>query len=234
MPGKSHQKKMKTNNILSLALVFIAATFYSCNLIGSGYPPQGDEEMASLPSDTEGLEIATLAGGCFWCTEAVFERVEGVKYVISGYSGGKEKNPTYKEVSYGKTTHAESIQIYYDPEVVSFEKLLEVFFLGAHDPTQVDRQGPDRGSQYRSIAFYRTQEEKAAIEAEINKLNKSGKFSDPIATEVVRFEEFYPAEKYHQDYYPANMGNPYVQNVSRPKVEKFEEKFPSLLKEEFK
>jgi len=190
--------------------------------------------MASLPTDTEGLEIATFAGGCFWCTEAVFERVKGVKYVISGYSGGKEKNPTYKEVSYGKTSHAEAIQIYYNPDVVSFDQLLEVFFLGAHDPTQVDRQGPDVGKQYRSIAFYRNMQEKEAIEKEIRKLNESGKFSKPIATETVKFEKFYPAEKYHQDYYPDNMGNPYVQNVSKPKVEKFEKNFPSILKEEYK
>ncbi len=196
--------------------------------------PQGDEEMASLPTNTDGLEIATLAGGCFWCTEAVFERVKGVKYVISGYSGGEEKNPTYKEVSYGKTNHAEAIQIYYDPKVVSFDQLLEVFFLGAHDPTQVDRQGPDRGKQYRSIAFYRNQKEKSAIEKEIKKLNASDKFVDPIATEVIKFEKFYPAEKYHQDYYPANMNNPYIQNVPKPKVEKFEKNFQSLLKDKYK
>jgi peptide-methionine (S)-S-oxide reductase len=234
MSFKSERKKMKNNNFFLLALLFIASSFYSCNLIGNGPTPQGDDEMASLPTDTEGLETATFAGGCFWCTEAVFERVKGVKYVISGYSGGYEKNPTYKEVSYGKTTHAESIQVYYDPEVVSFDQLLEVFFLGAHDPTQVDRQGPDKGKQYRSIAFYRNQEEKTAIDEEIKKLNSSGKFSDPIATEVMKFEKFYPAEKYHQDYYPDNMGNPYVQNVSRPKVEKFEKNFSSILKDEYK
>lgn len=230
----SQRNTMKINSFFVLILLFISASFYSCNLIGNGQSPQGDEEMASLPTDTEGLEIATFAGGCFWCTEAVFERVQGVKYVISGYSGGEEKNPTYKEVSYGKTSHAESIQIYYDPDVVSYEKLLDVFFLGAHDPTQVDRQGPDRGKQYRSVAFYRNSDEKEAIEAAIKKINKSGKFSDPIATEVVKFEKFYPAEKYHQDYYPANMGNPYVQNVSKPKVEKFEKNFAPILKEEFK
>jgi len=217
-----------------LALIWIGLSLFSCNVIGNNPTPQGDEEMATLPTDTEGLEIATFAGGCFWCTEAVFERVKGVEYVISGYSGGAEKNPTYKEVSYGKTTHAESIQVYYDPDVVSYEKLLEVFFLGAHDPTQVDRQGPDRGKQYRSVAFYRNTKEKAAIEAEIKKINASDKFSDPVATEVVKFEKFYPAEKYHQDYYPDNMGNPYVQNVSKPKVEKFEKNFKSLLKDEFK
>ena len=234
MSHKLEPNKMKINKLFTILLLFITTGFYSCNLIGSHSLPQGDEEMASLPTDTEGLKIATFAGGCFWCTEAVFERVKGVKYVISGYSGGAEKNPTYKEVSYGKTSHAESIQIYYNPDVVSYDKLLEVFFLGAHDPTQIDRQGPDRGKQYRSIAFYRNTKEKAAIEAEIEKINASGKFSDPVATEVVKFDKFYPAEKYHQDYYPDNMQNPYVQNVSKPKVEKFEKNFKSLLKDEFK
>jgi len=225
---------MKINNFFFIILLLSLTSLNSCNANGIGNTPQGDQEMASLPTDIDGLEIATFAGGCFWCTEAVFERVKGVKYVISGYSGGVEKNPTYKEVSYGKTTHAEAIQIYYDPKIVSFDQLLEVFFLAAHDPTQVDRQGPDRGKQYRSIAFYRNQKEKSAIGNEIKKLNDSNKFADPIATEVVKFEKFYPAEKYHQDYYPDNMGNPYIQNVSKPKVVKFEENFQTLLKEEYK
>jgi peptide-methionine (S)-S-oxide reductase len=192
-----------------------------------------DESFAKLPKNTENLSIATFAGGCFWCTEAVFERVEGVKYVISGYSGGERVNPTYREVSAGRTTHAEAIQIYYNSDVVSFETLLDVFFLGAHDPTQVNRQGPDRGPQYRSIAFFRNEEEKKAIQLKIEKL-ESSKFDEPIATQVVKFEVFFPAEKYHQDYYPANQGNGYVQQVSKPKVEKFEKSFPELLKAEYK
>ena len=227
-------QKMKIQKLFSAFLILISLSFYSCDLIGNSPNPQGDEEMASLPKDVDGLDIATFAGGCFWCTEAVFERVKGVKYVISGYSGGTEPNPTYKEVSYGKTSHAESIQIYYDPKVVTYNELLEVFFLGAHDPTQVDGQGPDHGKQYRSIAFYRDNEEKQAIDAEIKKINASGKYSKPIATQVVKFDAFYPAEKYHQDYYPSHMDNPYVQNVSKPKVEKFEAHFKSLLKEKYK
>jgi peptide-methionine (S)-S-oxide reductase len=192
-----------------------------------------DESFAKLPENTESLSIATFAGGCFWCTEAVFERVEGVKYVISGYSGGERANPTYREVSAGRTTHAEAIQVYYNADVVSFETLLEVFFLGAHDPTQVNRQGPDRGPQYRSVAFYRNNEEKEAIQSEIKDL-ESSKFEEPIATQVVKFEVFYPAEIYHQDYYPANQSSGYVQQVSKPKVEKFEKIFPQLLKAEYK
>lgn len=228
------------HSILSIKHILIAflvlISCISCEAIGSSYSDQGDQEMAELPQDIEGLSIATFAGGCFWCTEAVFERVKGVKYVISGYSGGSELNPTYKQVSYGNTTHAEAIQIYYDPSVIGFDKLLEVFFLGAHDPTQVNRQGPDRGPQYRSVAFYRNDEERIAIVAEINKLEDSGKFPIPIATQVTPFEKFYPAEKYHQDYYSdsKNLGNPYVQNVTRPKVEKFQSKFGDLLKPEYK
>lgn len=194
---------------------------------------ENDKSFAELPENTEGLEVATFAGGCFWCTEAVFERVQGVKHVVSGYSGGEEQNPTYDQVSRGKTTHAEAIQVYYNPETVSFDKLLEVFFLGAHDPTQVNRQGPDIGPQYRSIAFFRDEEEKKAIREKIDEYEKE-KFSEPIATQVAPFDAFYPAEKYHQDYYPANQDNPYVQKVSKPKVEKFEKKFPGLLKKEYR
>lgn len=192
-----------------------------------------DVSFAELPQNTENLSIATFAGGCFWCTEAVFERVEGVKYVISGYSGGEKVDPTYREVSMGKTTHAEAIQVYYNPEVVTFETLLDVFFLGAHDPTQVNRQGPDRGPQYRSVAFFRNENEKEAIQKKITELSDS-KFDEPIATQVTPFEVFYPAEKYHQDYYPANQSNGYVQQVSKPKVVKFEKTFPELLKPQYK
>ncbi|MCH2215588.1 MAG: peptide-methionine (S)-S-oxide reductase MsrA [Flavobacteriales bacterium] len=191
-----------------------------------------DESFAKLPKNQEGLSIATFAGGCFWCTEAVFERVKGVKYVISGYSGGEIENPTYREVSSGKTTHAEAIQVYYDQEVVSYDILLDVFFLGAHDPTQVNRQGPDRGPQYRSVAFYRSLAEKKAIQSKIEELEEI-EFTEPIATQVSSFSVFYPAEKYHQDYYPAHQNNPYVQNVSKPKIIKFEKKFRELLKADY-
>lgn len=212
-------------NFFFLAFIF----FTSC----STAQYEKDESFAELPSKTEGLEVATFAGGCFWCTEAVFERVEGVKHVISGYSGGERANPTYREVSAGRTAHAESIQVYYDADVVNFETLLDVFFKGAHDPTQVNRQGPDVGPQYRSVAFYRTENEKKAIQSKIEELEES-EFDEPIATQVVPFDVFYPAEKYHQDYYPANQGNGYIQQVSKPKVEKFEKNFTYLLKNKYK
>lgn len=180
-----------------------------------------------------GEKILTIAGGCFWCVEEVYERTRGVSRAISGYSGGHTQNPTYEKSNTGTTGHAEAVQVYYNPDSISFKKLLEIFFLAAHDPTQVDRQGPDVGPQYRSIAFYRTPEEKTIIEDYINELNSSGTFDAPIATEVKAFDVFWVAEDYHQNYYPQNPGNPYIQRVSRPKVEKFMEKFPEWVKPEY-
>ncbi|WP_236970798.1 peptide-methionine (S)-S-oxide reductase MsrA [Membranihabitans marinus] len=180
----------------------------------------------------EGESIATLAGGCFWCTEAIFEKLNGVNRVISGYAGGQTDNPSYETIGTGLTGHAEAIQIYYDSTTIDFPTLLEVFFMAAHDPTQVNRQGPDVGSQYRSIAFYRNITEKDIIDQYIEDLNESGKWNQVIATEVTEFSKFYEAEDYHQDYYPAHPGNPYIQNVTRPKVEKFEKNYKSLLKQQ--
>lgn len=178
-------------------------------------------------------EIATLAGGCFWCTEAVFERVEGVVDVYSGYSGGKEQNPTYRQVSYGRTSHAEAIQVVYDPEVLSFETILDIFFTAAHDPTQLNRQGNDVGSQYRSAAYYHNDAQKKAIEKSIKKYNEK-KYDGKIVTEVEPFEKFWMAEDYHQDYYELNPGNPYIINVARDKVRKLNKYFPQLLKDKYK
>lgn len=222
-------------NLISFTLIaFGVFVLTQCNASPTEKLGEQKSEFATLPTDVEGLSIATFAGGCFWCTEAVFERVNGVKYVISGYSGGDEANPNYSQVGSGRTTHAESIQIYYDADVVDFETLLNVFFIGAHDPTQVNRQGNDVGPQYRSIAFFRTPQELEAIANKIEELESLDKYSDPIATQVLAFEKFYPAEKYHQDYYPAHPENRYVQNVTRPKVEKFEKHFNHILKPEYK
>ncbi len=181
----------------------------------------------------EKYAVATFAGGCFWCTEAAFERIQGVVDVISGYSGGKEKYPTYEQVGGGRTDHAEAIQIYFDPAQVSFETLLDVFFV-AHDPTQLNRQGPDVGRQYRSAIFYQNEEQKKAAETAMKKLGDSGQFSDPIVTELKPYTEFWTAEGYHQDYYPNHPENPYVQRVSKPKVEKVEKKFAAILKAEYR
>lgn len=177
--------------------------------------------------------VATFAGGCFWCTEASFERIKGVVDVISGYSGGESAYPTYYKVANGNTKHAEAIQIYYDAEVISYEKLLDVFFV-AHDPTTVNRQGPDVGPQYRSAIFYRTPEELATAKKVIEEVNKSQAYSGKVVTELNEYEEFWTAEKYHQDYYEANPGNPYIARVSKPKVEKVMKTFKADLKDSYK
>lgn len=174
-------------------------------------------------------EVATFAGGCFWCTEASFECIEGVKDVISGYSGGNEQRPTYYEVGGGKTGHAEAIQIYYNPEEISFTKLLEIFFV-AHDPTQVNRQGPDVGEEYRSAIYYHNEQQKKEVETFFK--SQAKKFTKAIATEVAAYKEFWVAEDYHQDYYWLHPENSYVQNVSVPKVMKVQKKFGDLLKED--
>ncbi|MCK0147539.1 peptide-methionine (S)-S-oxide reductase MsrA [Arenibacter sp. F26102] len=192
---------------------------------------QKNEIIAKLtPSELQQYETAYFASGCFWCVEAVFESVKGVKEVVSGYSGGKEKNPTYEQVGYGRTTHAEAVEVYYDPKVISFETLVKVFF-GSHDPTTLNRQGPDKGAQYRSIAFYKNDSEKKIINDYISILEKEKVYSDPITTEVKPFTIFYKAEDYHQDYEKNNPNNSYIRNVSVPRLKRFQAKFPDLLKD---
>src|SRR6267142_583669 len=181
----------------------------------------GIAEDKIMNSSTNQTEIATFGGGCFWCTEAVFQMVPGVKSVASGYAGGSKENPTYKEVCSGSTGHAEVIQVEYDPAKVSFEKLLATFW-EAHDPTTLNRQGHDSGTQYRSIILYSSEAQKAA--AEKSKAEAQKQFSELIVTEIVPLKKFYKAEDYHQDYYRLNGHAPYCQMVIRPKVEKFEKK----------
>lgn len=179
-----------------------------------------------------GTEIATFAGGCFWCTEAVFERTIGVKDVFSGYSGGPQERPTYRQVSYGDTDHAEAVQIYYDPELVTYKELVEIFF-ATHDPTQLNRQGPDRGRQYRSAVYYHSDEQKKIVADHMAKLTKSGKYSNDIVTELTAYDKFWVAEKYHQDYYELNPGNGYIINIAIPKVKKFKKLFPEKVKPKY-
>ena len=188
-------------------------------------------EPAAL-TDTQKAELdtATFAGGCFWCTEAVFERVRGVESVVSGYTGGDQPNPTYEAVSAGKTTHAEAIQIYYDPEEITYPELVKIF-MGTHDPTQLNRQGPDVGEQYRSAIYYRDGDEKKVIDDYIKELTESGKYDKPIVTQVQPFEAFYDAEGYHQNYYENNPTNPYIMSVAKPKVKKFKKNFAEYLKD---
>jgi peptide-methionine (S)-S-oxide reductase len=174
-------------------------------------------------------EVAYFASGCFWCVEAVFEQVRGVHEAISGYAGGTTKNPTYNQVVTGRTGHAETTKVIYDKAVVSFETLVTVFF-GSHDPTTLNRQGPDRGTHYRSIAFYETAEEKEIIEKIMQKLTAAKRYSDPIVTEVKKFDVFYQAENYHQDYEKNNPNNPYIKAVSKPRVSAFLQNYPELIK----
>lgn len=213
-------------------MVFLSSIVVNCqNEKDTSSPALESRDLSMSLEPDEGEEILTLAGGCFWCTEEVYERIKKVNRVISGYAGGETQDPTYESVMTGETGHAEAVQIYYDPDKISLETLLEVFFLAAHDPTQVNRQGNDIGTQYRSIAFYRTATEKKIIKDYIQKLDESGQFDEAIATEVKPFEVFYPAEEFHQNYYPRNQNNPYIQKVSRPIVEKFEDMFPELSSE---
>ena len=193
-------------------------------------PPVVRSTAGAAPTPQQGLATATFAGGCFWCTEEVFEEIKGVQAVVSGYSGGREANPTYEQVSRGATGHAEAIEVHYDPQAVSFATLVEVFFRAAHDPTTPNRQGPDAGAQYRSVAFYRTAEEKKTIEDAIARLDASRQYGSPVVTKVVAFQQFWPAEAYHQGYFRLHPESGYVQRVSTPKVEAFRRKFPKLLK----
>jgi peptide-methionine (S)-S-oxide reductase len=177
-------------------------------------------------------EKAVFAGGCFWCTEAVFKMLKGVESVVPGYTGGTVENPTYERISLGKTGHAEAVEITYDPSKVRFEDLLTVFF-GSHDPTTKDRQGNDVGTQYRSVIFYTNGTQKAAAEKLIADINASSKDGAPVVTEVVPLTTFYPAEDYHRDYYERNkFSNPYCEIVINPKLEKVVRKYGEFLKEQ--
>ncbi len=177
----------------------------------------------------DGLETATFGAGCFWCVEALFQDLDGVKSVASGYSGGQVDNPTYKQVCSGNTGHAEVIQITYDSKVISFPELLEVFWQ-THDPTTLNRQGADVGTQYRSAVFYHTPEQKELAEKYKKELDASGAFEKPIVTEIAPFTKFYKAEDYHQNYYKNNPEQGYCSYVIRPKVEKFQKVFKDKLK----
>jgi peptide-methionine (S)-S-oxide reductase len=184
---------------------------------------------AGAAADEAKLAKATFAGGCFWCTEAVYAELKGVKAVTSGYIGGSVPNPTYKDVCSGLTGHAEAIEIEYDPAVVPFEKLLEVFF-ATHDPTTLNRQGADVGTQYRSGVFYHDDEQKRIAEDVIAKLDAAKVFPGKIVTEVTKASVFYPAEDYHQDYFANNPFQPYCQAVAAPKVAKVRKVFKDLVK----
>jgi peptide-methionine (S)-S-oxide reductase len=195
-------------------------------------PPQTPQRATTgfAPANLTGLAQATFAGGCFWAQEEAFEEIKGVKQVVSGYAGGTVPHPSYEQVADQQTGHAEAVNIYYDPKVVSYQTLANIFFTASHDPTQLNRQGNDTGPEYRSVAFYRTPEEKKAIEQTIAKVNASKQYDAKIVTQVIPFSTFWDAEDYHQGYYRLHPENPYITNVSAHKVEHVRKLFPQELK----
>lgn len=215
----------------NLFIAFLTIILFSCQNTAQVSAKQQaviDSEPVEVPMKN-GLSRAYFASGCFWCVEAIYESVEGVKESISGYSGGHTENPTYESSNTGRTGHAEAVEIIYDPEVVSFATLVDVYF-GSQDPTQVNGQGPDRGSQYRSIIFYQNEEQKQIILDKKNALAE--KLDAKIAAEVYPFQKFWDAEDYHQNYKKRNPNNPYIRGVSIPRFNRFKAKFPELLKED--
>jgi peptide-methionine (S)-S-oxide reductase len=204
------------------------ALFFLVLISCFGFTDKKTPQNQSIDISNQELSVAYFASGCFWCVEAIFESVIGVEEAISGYAGGHTLNPTYQTIGTGKTGHAETVAVYYDPEKVSFDTLLTVFF-GSHNPTTVNGQHPDYGTQYRSIAFYTSDVEKQLIIKTIANLNKE-RYVGNIVTEVIQLKKFYKAEDYHQDYEKRNPNQQYVRAVSIPRLNKFKKKFPTLLK----
>jgi peptide-methionine (S)-S-oxide reductase len=221
----------KTTLALSIvALICLGLLTWSNGLLGTPHQASATKPhtFAAVPEPSPGTRQATFAEGCFWSNQAMFKQLKGVSLVLVGYSGGETKMPSYEDVCSGTTGHAESVQIVYDPKIISYGDLLDVFWHThdhTHDPTTLNRQGHDVGTQYRSVIFYRTPEEKEAASESKNKLEKAGAFADPIVTEIVPFTEFYPAEEYHQDYYVNHLREPYCVFVIQPKLEKFANAF---------
>ena len=218
---------MRTKINIILLGIFTLLVNISC--AKSSDNQKNTNKMNNEKVNLEGTEVVTFGAGCFWCVEAIFQQVEGVVKVESGYSGGKVKNPSYKEVCTGLTGHAEVVQVTFDPKKISFDKILEIFWK-THDPTTLNRQGADEGPQYRSAVFYHNEAQKKTAETWKAKLNAEHVFPNPIVTEITPFSVFYPAEDYHQDYYELNGHNPYCQVVIKPKLEKFTKIFKENLK----
>jgi peptide-methionine (S)-S-oxide reductase len=214
----------------SLCLIATAAALF----YAFGWEPAGgatslpNPNVDELPAAAKSRETVVLAGGCFWGIQAVFEHVKGVTRATAGYSGGSVKSPSYEEVSSGETGHAESVEIVYDPSEVTFGQLLKVFFSVAHDPTQLNRQGPDEGAQYRSAIFYETSDQERIAQAYVDQLTQAKVFSSPIVTEIAAFKAFFPAEDYHQDYALHHPDNPYIVINDLPKVANLKKQFPNL------
>jgi peptide-methionine (S)-S-oxide reductase len=225
---------MKNNFLSAIFLFFPIVAGIAGSSCGQRNKTDDKTQTTTSPSamtsqSNQNLALATFGSGCFWCTEAVFLNVEGVEKVVSGYTGGKVKNPTYKEVCSGLTGHAEVIQVTYDPAKISYVELLEIFW-GTHDPTTLNKQGADEGTQYRSVIFYHSDEQKTIAEEYKKKLDASGAFDNPVVTEITAASTFYPAEDYHQNYYNLNGSAPYCSYVIRPKLDKFKKVFKDKLK----
>jgi peptide-methionine (S)-S-oxide reductase len=217
---KLQRDRLQRSAVMAVGLLMCAAAALAADF------PEPAIDVKPRP----GKQTAVLAGGCFWCTEAVFEIIEGVDDVISGYSGGARQTAKYDLVSTGRTGHAESILITYDPAKISYAQLLKIFFSVAHDPTSLNRQGADIGPQYRSAIFYADDEQKRVAEAYIKQINDAHVLGRPIVTQVVPLDKFFTAEAYHQDYAGRNRSNPYIVNVSDPKVEKLKKMFPGCVR----
>jgi peptide-methionine (S)-S-oxide reductase len=215
-------------NIFQLLIISLMAFGCNANQQANDETVHSEIHKATPHEDIETNAVAYFASGCFWCVEAIFESVIGVGDVISGYSGGEKSTANYREVSAGRTDHAEAVAVHYDSTKIDYPTLLKVFF-GSHDPTTLNRQGPDWGRQYRSAIFYRNEKEKSLAENYIQALLNEDVFPK-ITTEVVAFEAFYLAEDYHQNYEAKNPNNSYIQNVSIPRLKKFQKKYPELLK----
>jgi len=207
-----------------ITLIIIAFTFIYINSFAQS-------AITKQSKMSNKLDTATLANGCFWCTEAIFQRLKGVESVTSGYSGGTIKNPAYREITTGRTGHAEVIQLKFDPSIITFQEILDVFF-STHNPTTLNQQGYDKGTQYRSAIFYHSEEQKNTSEEFIKNLNEAKVFESPIVTEVTKFDVFYEAEEYHQNYYNNNKTQGYCMAVINPKLEKFIKKYKAKLKEQ--
>ena len=226
----------RTNTTAVLTTLFLVASTF---LIAPRLVASHGANATRLPAPATGTlpvavtadQTAVFAGGCFWGIEAVFEHLKGVRSAVSGYAGGTASAPTYEEVSSGRTGHAEAVEVVYDPSLISYETLLQVFFSVAHDPTQLNRQGPDVGTQYRSAIFYRDNDQKQAAEAYIKQLTNAKSFERPIVTEVVSLRAFYPAEEYHQNYMARHPNSMYIVINDAPKVEHLRRQFPALYAE---
>ena len=223
------RKSLRISTFAVLIAILVLAVWNQANAAG-GSPVLPDPVVDSPLAAKKGKQTAVVAGGCFWGVQAVFQHVKGVKDAISGYSGGAVASPVYEQVSTGETGHAESVKITFDPAQISYGRLLQLFFSVAHDPTQLNRQGPDTGSQYRSVIFYADDEQKRIAEAYISQLEQTKSFPRPIVTQVVPLKAFYDAEAYHQDYARFHPDDPYIARNDAPKVEHLREQFPDLYK----